>query len=551
MEKPRITNVWATEHADPICRRMTSRLVIEATLPVPHRVRAPSPGQVRVDLLGCDLAMAPDTLGVNDGLLVEVTVAEDRPHPSVIARLEHACSWSATESAGVPARLVIDFDRSAIRAIFEGRVVGVDPGHGGSDTGERGPVNLLEKNIALDIARLLATRLTLAGAAVVMTRTSDEEVPMAKRLSQAREARADVFVSVHTFGSRDRSVAGSRALYVPDSRSERLAKHIESSLSAKLPVVSRGVARYPGRLPADLGMACVFVEVATITNWVEEGWFRSATFKERAASAIMTGLKRYFAEQPRESHPASRRPGKAKGVESETNGASVNGKGVTGGQKDELTEIPVTAHVIPIRTHIVGEHERIADVVCRYVRGIARPGDVIAVAESVVAITQGRAVLPGAVRPGALARVLCKLPGKDGSLATPPAMELAIREAGVGRVLLGTAAAGVGRLLGRRGDFFRVAGRSLAQIDDIAGTMPPYDKHVILGPAHPDEVAREIRASTGVDAAIVDVNDIGCVDVLGSTLPGESDWLMRALAHNPFGNDDQQTPIVVVKPRSP
>ena len=549
MEKPKITNVWATEHADPICRRMTSRLVIEATLPMSHRVRAPSPGQVRIDLPGCDLAMAPDTLTVNDGLLVEVTVAADHLHPSVTVKLEHACSWTVTPCAGVPARLVIDFDWSAVRAIFEGRVVGVDPGHGGSDNGERGPVNLLEKNITLDVARVLATRLTLAGAAVVMTRSSDQEVPMAKRLSQVREARADVLVSVHTFGSRDRSVGGSRALHLPDSRSERLARHIAASLSAKLPVVSRGVARYPGKLPADPGVPCAFIEVATITNWVEEGWFRSTTFKERAASAIMTGLKRYFAEQPREAPAVSGPPAGAGHVESEARPGVQKREGLTGRHKDETVEIPVAAHVIPIRTHLVGEHERITDVVRRHVEGIARPGDVIAVAESVVAITQGRAVLPAEVRPRPLARVLCKLPGKDGSLATPPAMELAIREAGVGRVLLGTAAAGVGRLLGRRGDFFRVAGRSLAQIDDIAGTMPPYDKHVILGPAHPDEVAREIHAVTGVDAAVVDVNDIGCVDVLGSTLEGRSDWLVRALAHNPFGNDDQQTPIVVVRPR--
>jgi len=51
-----------------------------------------------------------------------------------------------------------------------------------------------------------------------------------------------------------------------------------------------------------------------------------------------------------------------------------------------------------------------------------------------------------------------------------------------------------------------------------------------------------------VDAVVVDVNDIGCVDILGSTVAGPLDWVTRALADNPFGNDDQQTPIVVLKP---
>lgn len=537
MEKPMITNVWATELADPVCRRMVSRLVVEATLPVFHRVRAPSPGEVRIDLPGCDLAMVPAIIAVNDGLLIDVAVGAGPPQPSVVARLEHSPSWTVTESAGMPARLVVDFDRRPVRAIFEGRVVVVDPGHGGSDTGERGPVNLLEKNIVLEIARLLSTRLSLAGAGVVMTRTSDEGVAVAKRFALAREAMADAFVSVHAFGSLDRAVAGARTLYFPDTESELLARHVQSSLVAKLPVVTRGVARYPAKLQTGPGMPCVFVEVATLTNWVEEGWFRSSTFKERAASAIMTGLKRYFADRPGRS--AADRVDNTGAREGRTDGAA---------RTERAREAPVRVDAVPIRTHIVSEHERIADVVRSYVRGIARPGDVIALAESVVAITQGRAVLPGSVRPGPLARTLCKLPGKDGSLATPPAMELALREAGVGRVLLGTAAAGIGRLLGRRGDFFRVAGRSLAQIDDIAGTMPPYDKHVILGPANPDEVAQEVRAATGVDTVVVDVNDLGCVDILGSTLPGKTDWLVRALAHNPFGNDDQQTPIVVLKP---
>lgn len=516
MEKPRITNVWATEHADAVCRRMLSRLVIEATLPVLHRIRVASPGEVRMDLPGSDLAMAPATIVVNDGLLVDIAVTGGPPQPSVVARLEHTPSWGVTQAAGVPARLIVDFDRSPVRAIFEGRVVVVDPGHGGNDPGEHGPVNLLEKNVVLDMARVLSTRLQLAGAAVVMTRTSDQGVPAAKRFAQAKDAGADAFVSIHTSGSSDRTVAGSRTLHLPDAESETLARYIQSSLAEKLPVMTKGVARYPARLLANPGMPCVFVEVATITNWVEEGWFRSSTFKERAASAIMTGLKRYFA-------------GRA-------------------GHRREAGEVPVKVDAIPIRTHLVGEDEKIADVVRRYVRGIAHPGDVVAVAESVVAITQGRAVLPGSVRPGPLARVLCKLPGKDGSLATPPAMQLAINEAGVARVLLGTAAAGIGRVLGRRGDFFRVAGPSLAQIDDIAGTMPPYDKHVILGPADPDEVAREIREAVGVDVVVVDVNDIGCVDILGSTLAGKADWVSRALAHNPFGNDDQQTPVVVLKP---
>jgi len=205
---------------------------------------------------------------------------------------------------------------------------------------------------------------------------------------------------------------------------------------------------------------------------------------------------------------------------------------------------------IPIRTHIVTEQDDIVDVVKRYTGEIAGPGDIIAVAESVVAITQGRAILPEKVRPGALARFLCRFPGKDGSLATPHAMQLAIGETGTLRILLGAAAAALGRIIGRRGDFYRVAGRNLALIDDVAGTMWPFERYIILGPKEPRKIVERIREATGAGAVIADVNDTGNVDILAASKEVDLKKLVKYLKDNPFGNDDQQTPIVVLKTAS-
>lgn len=202
---------------------------------------------------------------------------------------------------------------------------------------------------------------------------------------------------------------------------------------------------------------------------------------------------------------------------------------------------------LPIRTHLITEREDLVEVVARYTADLLAPGDAVVLSESMVAIAQGRAILSSAVRPGLLARLLCRLPQKHGSLATPQAMQLAIDEVGTWRILLGVAAAGVGRLLGRRGWFYLVAGRELALIDDIAGTLPPYDRHVVLGPKDPQALAERIKARIGVDVAIVDVNDLGCVDVMASTGGLDEGVLRAALADNPAGNDDQQTPIVVLK----
>lgn len=201
---------------------------------------------------------------------------------------------------------------------------------------------------------------------------------------------------------------------------------------------------------------------------------------------------------------------------------------------------------ISIRTHIVTEKDDIVDVAKKYAGEIASLGDIIAVAESVVAISQGRAIRPETVKTGWLARILCHFPGKDGSLAAPPSMQVAIEEAGTLRFLLGVAAAGLGRLVGRRGDFYRVAGRHLAQIDDFAGTMWPFDRHIVLGPKDPQKVVDRIKQATGAEAVITDVNDIGKVDILAATDGVDREMLSKYLKDNPHGNDDQQTPIVVL-----
>lgn len=201
---------------------------------------------------------------------------------------------------------------------------------------------------------------------------------------------------------------------------------------------------------------------------------------------------------------------------------------------------------LPIRTHIITAKDDIADVVKKYTGKIASPGDIIAVAESVVAISQGRAIMPDTVKPGILAKILCHFPGKEGSLAAPPSIQVAMQEVGTARFLLGVAAAGLGRLVGRRGDFYRVAGRQLAQIDDFAGTMWPFDRHIVLGPKDTQKVVNRIKEYTGVDAVITDINDIGKVDILAATDGVNGEALISFLKDNPHGNDDQQTPIVVL-----
>ena len=135
----------------------------------------------------------------------------------------------------------------------------------------------------------------------------------------------------------------------------------------------------------------------------------------------------------------------------------------------------------------------------------------------------------------------------NSSLSSPYAMEMAIREVGLGKILAATVAGAVGKARGRAGDFYRVAGRSVATIDDCTGTLPPFDKHVVMGPARGDQLAASLKAATGFEIAIVDANDLGKVDVLHLSDPSRHSAVVEALKPNPQGNAGEMTPIVLIR----
>jgi len=77
------------------------------------------------------------------------------------------------------------------------RVVVLDPGHGGSDSGTRGARHELEKTFTLDWALRTERWLTNAGWKVFLTRRADVDVPLAERVAFADRVQADLFISLH------------------------------------------------------------------------------------------------------------------------------------------------------------------------------------------------------------------------------------------------------------------------------------------------------------------------------------------------------------------
>jgi F420-0:gamma-glutamyl ligase-like protein len=205
---------------------------------------------------------------------------------------------------------------------------------------------------------------------------------------------------------------------------------------------------------------------------------------------------------------------------------------------------------IPLKTHTITSEDDPLEVAKRYAAPVARPGDMLAMSEKIVAITQGRSYPVDQIRPSGLAKLLARfvLKTKHGiGISSPVTMELAIREAGVPRMLFAALCSALTKPFGVRGVFYHVAGRGVAAIDGPTPyTLPPYNTCATLGPRNPNRVATEIAEALSIPVAIIDANDLG-VEVLGAS-PNADRALVRALFRdNPLGQGSERTPLCILR----
>ncbi len=227
---------------------------------------------------------------------------------------------------------------------------------------------------------------------------------------------------------------------------------------------------------------------------------------------------------------------------------------------------------VPIQTDLFSRGDPVTEKVAGYVReavGLIQSSDDLAVlleapwyvvvSEKIVAISQGRSYFTWEINPGAPARLLSRLVQRTPhgiGLGSPWTMQLAIKEAGLPRILVAAAASIVGKALGRRGWFYLVAGHRVNAIDGPTSySAYPSNVSAKLPPARPDEVAAEITASlrsalpegpaqTLAGAVIIDSNDLGR-EVLGHDTNRRPAFFCEMFRDNPFGQGRQQTPIAV------
>jgi N-acetylmuramoyl-L-alanine amidase len=212
----------------------------------------------------------------------------------------------------------------------------LDPGHGGDDHGAAGANGLLEKNLVLDVARRVATRLREGGLRVVTTRSEDRAVGLDERSSIANDARGDLFVSIHANAASSGRARGIEtyfaSLEASDADAGRLAaleneafgaaglgpatdgdplaailgdmmatEHLRDSQEfARLALKglaggerSRGVKQAPFVVLMGVRMPAALVEVGFVTNAEEARTLSAEQQRERIAEALAEAVREF------------------------------------------------------------------------------------------------------------------------------------------------------------------------------------------------------------------------------------------------------------------
>jgi N-acetylmuramoyl-L-alanine amidase len=300
----------------------------------------------------------PTALAVGDTAVDSVFASFDERGVRLTLTLAPGATFHAfTLPAGddKPFRIVVDVTRAGSQAAEDKRLadiaaakrrdrvrlVYVDAGHGGEDSGARGPGGVLEKNVTLAVARALVTELNKTkGLRALLTRDSDYFIPLHQRYKIAEQAHADLFVSIHCNSSRRRGSGSGTEVYflslkgasdqadkdladienaadlvggVPPQaeddvvgvlynvkrnsaleRSQLLAETLLNHVAADRRVESRGIKQAGFAVLKSVEFPSVLVETAFINNPREVRLLRDPAFQRQLGQQLATGVVAYF-----------------------------------------------------------------------------------------------------------------------------------------------------------------------------------------------------------------------------------------------------------------
>ncbi len=195
-----------------------------------------------------------------------------------------------------------------------GRVIVIDAGHGGDDPGAVSAAGDLEKEITLAIAEELEYLLQKAAVFAIMVRRGDYDLAdssernllkrkrqdLDQRVAIAKEAQADLFLSIHANYFPSPIWSGAQTFYYPGKpEDELLAKSLQSELVRHLGPNRRAAQMADFRVLREAPMPAALIEVGFLSNPREAALLSQRSYQKRVAAAIFDGILDYYGKTNR------------------------------------------------------------------------------------------------------------------------------------------------------------------------------------------------------------------------------------------------------------
>ncbi|KAF6512445.1 N-acetylmuramoyl-L-alanine amidase [Geobacillus stearothermophilus] len=210
----------------------------------------------------------------------EVPQSAGRSLPSIIAPSD--------------SRLYADSWTSGPVQALAGKTIVLDPGHGGKDGGAKSVAGVKEKELTLGTARLLKNKLQSYGARVVLTRSSDEYVPLSARVAAARLYQADAFISLHYDSAADPDASGITIYYYDRFADYELAQSFQGLFRQLSALPFRGIAFGDYYVLRENEKPSVLLELGYLSNRSDAAVVETNGYQEAVTTAIVNAMRHYF-----------------------------------------------------------------------------------------------------------------------------------------------------------------------------------------------------------------------------------------------------------------
>ena len=302
------------------------RLVIDTTGPVQVNGSLSQNGgpQLIIDVKDAALGKIDDSVALDGQIADKVTFnKKDNNTSQIIVNLSNMIQDSDYKIFTLPCdnknnkafRVVIDINKPQPKVNYnitpglKDKIIVIDPGHGGSDSGAIGPNRSQEKDITLAISKKVKALLENAGAKVLMTRQTDIDVygpnasavdELQARTKVANNNRADVFVSIHINAFSSPSVGGIATYYYSNSGyGAMLAQSIQDNVTNIGGFQDRGINSAGFYVIKNTTMPAVLAELGFISNPNEEKNLNNSQVQQQLAQGIVQGVDGFFTQASR------------------------------------------------------------------------------------------------------------------------------------------------------------------------------------------------------------------------------------------------------------